>query len=60
MGESSKTGHRSTERLAATATPRRRLQSAALLGTAREAIIEHEGIEYILRITSQNKLILTK
>jgi hemin uptake protein HemP len=60
MGEYSKTDHRSAERLAVTVAPRRRLQSATLLGTAREAIIEHEGVEYVLRITSQNKLILTK
>jgi hemin uptake protein HemP len=39
---------------------RRRLPSAALMGAAKEIVIEHAGTEYILRITSQNKLILTK
>ena len=36
-----------------------RTTSRALLGTARELIIEHEGREYRLRITQQGKLILT-
>lgn len=40
--------------------PRNRVRSAALLDGARELIIEHEGVEYVLRLTSQNKLILTK
>jgi hemin uptake protein HemP len=36
-----------------------RTTSDALLGTARELIIEHHGREYRLRLTQQGKLILT-
>lgn len=36
------------------------LRSDELLGTAKEVVIVHDGAEYILRITSKNKLILTK
>lgn len=36
------------------------LTSRELLGNAREAVIEHGGEEYRLRITSNQKLILTK
>lgn len=39
---------------------RHRFQSAELLGTAREVVIEHAGEEYRLRLTRQGKLILTK
>lgn len=39
---------------------RKTLTSSELLGNAREAIIEHGGEEYRLRITSNQKLILTK
>jgi hemin uptake protein HemP len=38
----------------------RRWQVANLLGEAREAIIEHDGEIYRLRLTANNKLILTK
>jgi hemin uptake protein HemP len=38
----------------------RRVSSHALLGGARELVIEHRGEEYRLRITSNDKLILTK
>ncbi len=41
-------------------TGRQRLKSIELLGKAREIIIEHGSDEYRLRLTSQNKLILTK
>ncbi len=45
----------------ATASVRRqRLKSIELLGKSREIIIEHGSDEYRLRLTSQNKLILTK
>jgi len=37
-----------------------RMKSAELFGAAREVIIEHEGSEYRLRVTSNDKLILTK
>lgn len=37
-----------------------RLQVAALLGGGREAILEHAGQDYRLRITANGKLILTK
>ncbi|WP_119627887.1 hemin uptake protein HemP [Methylocaldum marinum] len=39
---------------------RRRVTSVELLGSAREIVIEHGGDEYRLRITSNDKLILTK
>lgn len=38
----------------------RRIRSDQLMGEARELLIEHAGCEYRLRVTSQNKLILTK
>jgi hemin uptake protein HemP len=38
---------------------RRRVSSAALLGNLRELVIEHNGREYRLRVTSQGNLILT-
>lgn len=38
----------------------RRLQSGELFGDQREVLIEHEGCCYCLRLTRQNKLILTK
>jgi hemin uptake protein HemP len=38
----------------------RQLSVADLLGGAKEAILEHEGQLYRLRITSNRKLILTK
>lgn len=45
---------------AALAEPRRCLSSTQLLNGAREMIILHDGCEYVLRLTRQNKLILTK
>ncbi len=39
---------------------RKRLSSADLFGAAQEILIEHAGQEYRLRITRQDKLILTK
>jgi len=41
------------------AQPVSRTTSRALLGNARELIIEHDGREYRLRLTQQGKLILT-
>jgi hemin uptake protein HemP len=41
------------------ATPRKTICSEALLGAARELLIQHNGREYRLRITSQGNLILT-
>jgi hemin uptake protein HemP len=38
----------------------RRLKVSELLGGDREAILEHDGQEYRLRITANGKLILTK
>lgn len=38
----------------------RRWASATLFEGAREIIIEHAGVEYRLRLTNQDKLILTK
>ncbi|WP_413043889.1 hemin uptake protein HemP [Pseudomonas sp. YJ42] len=40
--------------------PRRRVCSDQLLGGLREMVIVHDGCEYVLRLTRQNKLILTK
>jgi hemin uptake protein HemP len=45
---------------AARATPPRRLTSAQLLEGATEVEIEHRGAMYRLRLTSLDKLILTK
>ncbi|MBD9363409.1 hemin uptake protein HemP [Methylomonas sp. EbB] len=39
---------------------RQRLNSRLLFGTQNEIVIEHQGDEYRLRITSNGKLILTK
>ncbi|NJD25297.1 MAG: hemin uptake protein HemP [Betaproteobacteria bacterium] len=36
------------------------LQSRALLGEASVVTIEHAGQRYVLRVTRENKLILTK
>jgi hemin uptake protein HemP len=38
----------------------RRLKSVELFDVSREIIIEHHGKEYRLRVTSNDKLILTK
>ncbi len=40
--------------------PMRRISSGELMQGKKEIIIVHEDSEYRLRITSQNKLILTK
>ena len=37
-----------------------RINSRDLFATARQIVIEHRSETYILRITAQNKLILTK
>ncbi len=42
------------------ATSARRIASQALLEGARELVIEHQGSEYHLRLTRNDKLILTK
>ena len=43
------------------AAPQRpRHRSEALLGNAREVVIEHRGQDYLLRLTASGKLILTK
>ena len=44
----------------ATADRLRRLKVSELLGGQREAILEHGGQDYRLRITANGKLILTK
>lgn len=38
----------------------RSVRSGDLLGACREVLIEHAGVHYCLRVTSNNKLILTK
>jgi len=40
--------------------PRRVITSLELLGAGNELIIQHQGEEYLLRITKQSKMILTK
>jgi hemin uptake protein HemP len=45
---------------AAPASRPRRLKVSELLGGDREAILEHDGQDYRLRITANGKLILTK
>lgn len=42
------------------AASRRCVPSERLLDGARELVILHDGCEYVLRLTRQNKLILTK
>ena len=37
-----------------------RIEASQLLGGNREVILEHDGQEYRLRLTSNGKLILTK
>lgn len=39
---------------------RREISTGELLGQAREIFIIHNGERYLLRITANNKLILTK
>ena len=43
-----------------TVRPPRRLKVSDLLEGDREAILEHDGQDYRLRITANGKLILTK
>ena len=38
----------------------RRIESKSLLDGSRELVIEHQGSEYHLRLTRNDKLILTK
>ncbi|WP_201315504.1 hemin uptake protein HemP [Dyella sp. EPa41] len=45
---------------AADASPTRRVSSQALLKGDRELVIQHQGNEYHLRLTRNDKLILTK
>ncbi|WP_329741151.1 hemin uptake protein HemP [Dyella sp. A6] len=40
--------------------PVRRMSSQALLAGGRELVIQHQGSEYHLRLTRNDKLILTK
>ena len=44
----------------ATSTAARHVSSHALLDGARELVIQHQGGEYHLRLTRNDKLILTK
>jgi hemin uptake protein HemP len=50
----------STPRRASPVAKLRRLKVSELLAGDREAILEHDGQEYRLRITANGKLILTK
>ena len=50
----------STEDAPPTAQRPRRLKVSELLAGQREAILEHSGQDYRLRITASGKLILTK
>lgn len=47
-------------RAAAAPNPARRVSSQLLLDGARELVIQHHGGEYHLRLTRNDKLILTK
>ncbi|WP_445372514.1 hemin uptake protein HemP [Methylomonas sp. HW2-6] len=47
-------------RIAATVANRPRITTRELFAAQSEVIIEHQGEEYRLRITSNGKLILTK
>lgn len=38
----------------------KKLSSEKLFGASNEVLIQHQGDTYILRLTKQNKLILTK
>jgi hemin uptake protein HemP len=46
--------------LRATPAAARRIESTRLLDGSRELVIEHQGNEYHLRLTRNDKLILTK
>ncbi|KJV26683.1 hypothetical protein VI08_18290 [Luteibacter yeojuensis] len=46
--------------LRAPTAPARRIESKNLLDGSRELVIEHQGAEYHLRLTRNDKLILTK
>jgi hemin uptake protein HemP len=46
--------------LRATPAVARRIESTRLLDGSRELVIEHQGNEYHLRLTRNDKLILTK
>ncbi|NJD69243.1 MAG: hemin uptake protein HemP [Candidatus Methylomirabilota bacterium] len=62
MMKQAPSAHR-TDRLAASSPPvhcRRKIESATLFQRDRELVIIHEGQEYVLRITRNGKLILTK
>jgi hemin uptake protein HemP len=41
-------------------TPTKKLSSRELFASKKEVVIEHKNETYVLRITKQNKLILTK
>ncbi|HZT49290.1 MAG TPA: hemin uptake protein HemP [Hyphomicrobiaceae bacterium] len=59
--EGARTGHGEAAGEPGSPSPRlRRWRVVELLGDAKEAILEHEGQDYRLRITSNRKLILTK
>jgi hemin uptake protein HemP len=47
-------------RLETPISPLTRWSSTQLLAGQRESVIEHNGVEYRLRLTGQGKLILTK
>ncbi len=51
--------HLKPQKLADTVLPQR-VRSEQLFCNQHELIIEHQGVEYRLRITSNDKLILTK
>lgn len=46
--------------LVAAALSAKELSSEQLFGASNEVLIQHQGDTYILRLTKQNKLILTK
>ena len=48
------------EPVASVVAAARRVSSQSLLGGGRELVIQHQGSEYHLRLTRNDKLILTK
>ena len=53
------TGHNDSSQEKTEASPRR-IKSGELFGRHKRVVIEHEGLDYMLQITRQGKLILTK
>ncbi|MDO3380318.1 hemin uptake protein HemP [Geoalkalibacter halelectricus] len=57
---STSTQHSAEDKGFSASFPRKKFTTQDLMGNSREVVIEHGGEEYRLRITSNQKLILTK